>query len=52
MLKIIDLSGHLQSKLWILEILYCISMKVDLKTVYIEHSKFKSDIQSFTKDIT
>lgn len=51
LVKSIDITSHVQTKLWIIEIVYSLSERIPLKDLYLENSKLKYDFQELVKQI-
>lgn len=49
LIKGIKISSHIQTKLWNLEILYCLFERVPFKDLHLENTKLKVEFQEMTK---
>ncbi len=51
LLKSLKISSHIQTKLWIIETLYCIHERIPFRNLQLENPKLKADFQEMTKEL-
>lgn len=51
LLKSLKISTHVQTKIWILEILYCLYERIPFRSFQWENSRIKLDFQEMLKEI-
>lgn len=49
MIKSLKITTHIQTKLWIVEILYCLYERISFRDLHLENPRLKIDFQEMAK---